>query len=244
MKKHFRDSWDVWREKVNAALGTVEQIDASEVLFDNDDTDLTANDVQDAIEEVNTKANTIALDISQLSASHIGFVAGETGMTAENVQDAIEELNGELNNIKAVSAATSTLNVTTIDTVEGDYAFTGSGTLNVCEVVQIGTKHLIKIDIRTLSLRPTTLVGEVGGAVKFNNKTPLENINTLLNTEFTTLVPLGGIYKFSEHTYADATKRVVATIAIGQSSHYLQCYMPDGNETFVVPPISWLVWCS
>ena len=94
MKKHFRDSWNVWREKVNAALGTVEQIDASEVLFDNDDTDLTADDVQEAIEEVNTKANTIALDISQLTASHIGFVAGETGMTADDVQEAIEELNG------------------------------------------------------------------------------------------------------------------------------------------------------
>lgn len=94
MKRFFRDSWNVWREKVNAALGTVEQIDASEVLFDNDDTGLTADDVQEAIEEVNEKANTIALDISQLSASHIGFVAGETGMTAENVQDAIEELNG------------------------------------------------------------------------------------------------------------------------------------------------------
>lgn len=107
MKKFFRDSWEVWRAKVNAALGTVEQIDASEVLFDNDNTDLTANDVQEAIEEVNSKANTIALDISQLSASHIGFEAGETGMTAENVQEAIEELNGvtsKLNNCYVTSA--------------------------------------------------------------------------------------------------------------------------------------------
>ena len=154
MKRFFRDSWNVWREKVNAALGTVEQIDASEVLFDNDDTDLTANNVQTAIEEVNTKANTIALDVSQLSASKIGFVAGETGMTAENVQDAIEEINDKNFTVtelfKGDASAGGGVEVTVDDITVYDELMIYYNAGNVCSRLPVSllksmTTHILKI---------------------------------------------------------------------------------------------------
>ena len=173
MKKYFRDSWNVWREKVNAALGTVEQIDADEVLFDNDDTDLTADDVQEAIEEVNTKANTIALDISQLSASHIGFAAGETGMTAENVQEAIEELNG------VTSAVHGNYVVSTIAEVEVEKEGTDTwgamfdklGTATLAYIQNLDNKTKVQVmgivgTVHFITVYPPSLLGNTLSAFK------------------------------------------------------------------------------
>ena len=50
----FRDSWEVWRHKVDKALGTVEEIDADEIVYDNTSSHLTATNAQSAIDELNS----------------------------------------------------------------------------------------------------------------------------------------------------------------------------------------------
>lgn len=50
---NMRDSWDVWRRKVNEALGgSVEPIESEDVTYDNTESGLTASNVQSAIDEV------------------------------------------------------------------------------------------------------------------------------------------------------------------------------------------------
>lgn len=55
----MRDSWNVWRRKVNEALGgLVDPIESADVTYDNTDSGLTATNVQSAIDEVTGIANT------------------------------------------------------------------------------------------------------------------------------------------------------------------------------------------
>lgn len=53
----FRDSWNVWRRKVNEALGTADPIPATNVSYDSASSGLSATNVQTAIDAVNTKAS-------------------------------------------------------------------------------------------------------------------------------------------------------------------------------------------
>lgn len=56
----FRDSWEVWRRKVNTALGGLsEPVKAEDVTYDNTDSGLTATDVQSAIDELGTSVSGI-----------------------------------------------------------------------------------------------------------------------------------------------------------------------------------------
>lgn len=56
----FRDSWEVWRRKVNEALGgLVDPVKAEDVTYDNTDSGLTATDVQSAIDEVESRVDTL-----------------------------------------------------------------------------------------------------------------------------------------------------------------------------------------
>ena len=49
----MRDSWNVWRRKVDEALGgSVEPVKSEDVTYDNTDSGLTATNVQSAIDEV------------------------------------------------------------------------------------------------------------------------------------------------------------------------------------------------
>lgn len=48
----FRDSWNVWRRKVDEALGTVEPIPAGNITYNNSVSGLEATNVQSAIDEV------------------------------------------------------------------------------------------------------------------------------------------------------------------------------------------------
>ena len=49
----MRDSWNVWRRKVDAALGgTIEPVKSEDVVYDNTESGLTATNVQGAIDEV------------------------------------------------------------------------------------------------------------------------------------------------------------------------------------------------
>ena len=49
----MRDSWNVWRRKVDEALGgSVEPIKSVDVTYDNTDSGLTATNVQSAIDEI------------------------------------------------------------------------------------------------------------------------------------------------------------------------------------------------
>ena len=54
----MRDSWNVWRRKVDDAIGgTVEPIESANVEYDNTDSGLTATNVQSAIDEVAEKTS-------------------------------------------------------------------------------------------------------------------------------------------------------------------------------------------
>lgn len=56
---NFRDSWEVWRRKVDAALGgAIESVNASDVSYNGTSAGLVANNVQTAIDEVADVANT------------------------------------------------------------------------------------------------------------------------------------------------------------------------------------------
>lgn len=93
MWKEFRKSWEAWREKVDEAIGgTVEPIDGANVSFDPTDTDLSATNVQGAIEEVNDKIH----DYAAPDAEHVDYDNTDSGLVATNVQDAINEINTAL----------------------------------------------------------------------------------------------------------------------------------------------------
>lgn len=83
---------------------------ADDVSYDNTDSGLTADNVQDAIDEVNAK-------VEGLDASDIAFDNTDTGMTADDVQEAIGELNSK----------------TSYSTADVDY--TPTGTLKVTQVL-------------------------------------------------------------------------------------------------------------
>lgn len=56
----MRDSWNVWRRKVDAALGgMVEPVKSVDVTYDNTNSGLTATNVQSAIDEVAAKECTL-----------------------------------------------------------------------------------------------------------------------------------------------------------------------------------------
>lgn len=93
MWKEFRKSWEAWREKVDEAIGgTVEPIVGANVSFDPTDTDLSATNVQGAIEEVNEKIH----DYAAPDAEHVDYDNTDSGLAATNVQDAIDEVNTAL----------------------------------------------------------------------------------------------------------------------------------------------------
>lgn len=63
----FRDSWEVWRRKVNTALGGLtEPVKAEDVTYDNTDSGLTATDVQSAVDEVAGAVSDNTTDITAL----------------------------------------------------------------------------------------------------------------------------------------------------------------------------------
>lgn len=65
----MRDSWNVWREKVNGALGGLtEPIEAKDVVFDKTGTTMSATNAQGAIEEVNSGVNANATEVSGIKS--------------------------------------------------------------------------------------------------------------------------------------------------------------------------------
>lgn len=88
--KEVRDSWNVWREKVNRAIGNVEEIDADEVVYDNTTSGLTATDVQAAIDEV---VGDIPVVPTTYAASDVTYDNTTSGLAATTAQAAIDELS-------------------------------------------------------------------------------------------------------------------------------------------------------
>ena len=100
LKIPFRDSWEVWRSKVNQALGgSVEDIKASEVTFDGTTSSLSATNVQSAIDEV---AGNIPEIPTGYAASAITYDNTTSGLLAEDVQSAIDEVSAGLSDIAGV----------------------------------------------------------------------------------------------------------------------------------------------
>ena len=84
----MRDSWNVWRRKVNEALGgLVEPVKAEDVTYDNTDSGLSATDIQSAVDEV-------ASEVSGLDGADVAYNNTSSGLSATNVQGAIDETLG------------------------------------------------------------------------------------------------------------------------------------------------------
>ena len=77
---NWRDSWEVWRGKVNQAIGNVEEIDADEIVYDNTTSGLTATNVQSAIDEVAGDVDTLTTTVGDASS---GIVKDVTDLKAK-----------------------------------------------------------------------------------------------------------------------------------------------------------------
>lgn len=131
----MRDSWNVWRRKVNEALGTVEPVEGTNVTYDNTNSGLSATNVQSAIDEVAGKeckltsyfvyppsAVTVPNNVSTpvvsvnlpagkyLLLGYVRFVANNTGSRMINI-GTIEGWSGNVN----VSYALATDSFATLD---------------------------------------------------------------------------------------------------------------------------------
>ena len=73
----MRDSWNVWRKKVDAALGgLIEPVKAEDVTYDNTDSGLTATDVQSAIDEVATDISSLNTVVGDADSGLVKDVTG------------------------------------------------------------------------------------------------------------------------------------------------------------------------
>ena len=69
----MRDSWNVWRRKVNEALGTVEPVEGTNVTYDNTSSGLTATNVQSAIDEVSASVDLVEGKLSALDGYMVPY---------------------------------------------------------------------------------------------------------------------------------------------------------------------------
>ena len=99
MKGTIRDSWNVWRRKVDEALGGDLHIDADDVIFDNTGTGITATDVEGAIKEVAETVGTQGEAISGLTET-----VGTQGEAITGLGGDIEALEQALDNEVATRA--------------------------------------------------------------------------------------------------------------------------------------------
>ena len=112
LKGTIRDSWDVWRRKVDTALGgSVEDIKASEVTFDGTTSSLSATNAQSAIDEV---AGNIPEIPTSYEASAITYDNTTSGLVATDVQSTIDEVSAGLSDVESVT-----------EKVHGGYVFMG-----------------------------------------------------------------------------------------------------------------------
>lgn len=110
----MRDSWNVWRRKVNEALGgMVEPVKSEDVTYDGTTSGLSATNVQSAIDEV-------AGDIGDLDGSDIAYDNTASGLTADDVQEAIDEVAGDVTTI--ATAITGSYVLDSIGTIEHEPA--------------------------------------------------------------------------------------------------------------------------
>ena len=65
----MRDSWNVWRRKVNEALGGIDDpIKSEDVTYNNADSGLTATNVQSAIDEVDSAVDSLTTTVGDATA--------------------------------------------------------------------------------------------------------------------------------------------------------------------------------
>lgn len=124
----FRDSWEVWRQKVNEAIGSTEPIPASNITFDNSGTEVTATNVQGAVAEV-------AGDV----ASVAGVVGDDTDGLVKDVIDLQEDVinlqnieitNGVKNYLPNVGNTVETNGITFTKNSDGSVTANGTATAN------------------------------------------------------------------------------------------------------------------
>ena len=112
MFEQFRDSWEIWRLKVDKALGgEVGPIKASDVVFNNAGTDLLSTDAEDAIKEVNDKTSTIPTKTSQLTNDN-GFITSASLPTVNNGTLKIQKNGTDVETFTANQSGDTTANIT------------------------------------------------------------------------------------------------------------------------------------
>lgn len=94
LKGTIRDSWDVWRRKVNEALGTVERLDADEVHYDKTTSGMTATNVQSAIDELDAGLDDAVLSLESVKDTYVYKTLGANiSLTGDGVKKVTEMLD-------------------------------------------------------------------------------------------------------------------------------------------------------
>lgn len=105
--------------------GSVITLDAEYVGYDNTDSGLTADNVQDAIDELETEIQAITPS-GNVQADNVDYDNTDSGLVATNVQDAIDEVQGNVETVETTansalqpSDVTSTYSALGTDPVNG-----------------------------------------------------------------------------------------------------------------------------
>ena len=103
-------------EKNSGGGGGTTSASASDVTYDNTSSGLTADNVQEAIDELKSDIPTT------MEASNVSYDNTSSGLTADDVQEAIDELNSKgFGNVITIS------DLTDFDTVNDTYTFNVDG---------------------------------------------------------------------------------------------------------------------
>ena len=130
----YKDSWTVWRKKVNDAIGTIEQIFAKNVFYDNETSHLATDNVQGAIDILDSDLDSISDQIDGLAtvARSGDYNDLENKPTIPTVNDGtltIKKNNTTLKTFSANQASDEEVNIsvpTKVSELENDSGFTSN----------------------------------------------------------------------------------------------------------------------
>ena len=118
LKGTIRDSWNVWRRKVDIALGgSVEDIKASEVTYDGTTSELEASNVQGAIDETASSIGEINTTLENVN----GY------LVAKNTIDHVEVVGDGVKTVAEILNELFSSFLTMLDNLEDDEYCTAVG---------------------------------------------------------------------------------------------------------------------
>lgn len=99
----IQHSIDLLEKAVENGGGSGGVTTAADVSYDNTSSHLTADDVQEAIDELNT-----AIESITVSADDVSYDNTDSGLTASDVQAAIDELKSDIDNVETLDIYSET----------------------------------------------------------------------------------------------------------------------------------------